>query len=192
MMSEEDQPWSQTIQVKRAAFAEAVRRFTYISCWHMNEHESAAMWSLYARDGRGVAVRSTFQRLKASLSTAPETVSIGVVKYIDYTSGYIDETNFLAPFIHKRLSFQHERELRAIILRRPEEHYEENGHTLPGPNEGGPTGMSVAVALKDLVTSVYVHPDAPTWFSALVLAVARKYDLPAPVETSKLAARPVF
>jgi len=37
-------------------FMERLRRFTYVSCWHMNEHESEAMWRLYCTGRSGVAV----------------------------------------------------------------------------------------------------------------------------------------
>lgn len=35
-----------------------IRSYTYLSCWHMNEHESAAMWAIYqSGEPRGIAVR---------------------------------------------------------------------------------------------------------------------------------------
>lgn len=44
-------------------------RTTLVSCWHMNPVESAAMWKLYARDGAGIAVRSTYARLTRCFHT---------------------------------------------------------------------------------------------------------------------------
>ncbi len=38
-------------------------RATAINCWHMADHESMAMWKLYSPDGRGVAIRSSVDRL---------------------------------------------------------------------------------------------------------------------------------
>src|SRR5205807_1589624 len=35
------------------------RRFVAISCWHMNDFESAALWDLYGRTGEAVAIQST-------------------------------------------------------------------------------------------------------------------------------------
>src|SRR5689334_19227299 len=37
-----------TMQKAREHFRE---KQAYVSCWHMNEHESAAMWKLYSRSG---------------------------------------------------------------------------------------------------------------------------------------------
>src|SRR6266496_3905331 len=31
-----------------AQWSRSMREWTMINCWHMNEHESAAMWKLYA------------------------------------------------------------------------------------------------------------------------------------------------
>jgi hypothetical protein len=45
------------------ANARRTRRACYVSCWHMSESESDAMWRLYAPTGLGVAVQSTYQRL---------------------------------------------------------------------------------------------------------------------------------
>ncbi|MBL4788227.1 MAG: hypothetical protein JKY60_03995 [Kordiimonadaceae bacterium] len=36
-------------------------RLTKVSCWHMNQHESAAMWKLYLKDGKGIAIQSTLR-----------------------------------------------------------------------------------------------------------------------------------
>src|SRR5258705_185923 len=35
-----------------------------IISWHMNEFESAAMWQLYANFDEGIAIRSTYKRLR--------------------------------------------------------------------------------------------------------------------------------
>ena len=32
-----------------AEFTRILRKWTFISCWHMNQGESAAMWKLYAK-----------------------------------------------------------------------------------------------------------------------------------------------
>ena len=42
------------------------RHCTYISCWHMNEFESEAMWKLYCPNNQGVALQTTYRKLKES------------------------------------------------------------------------------------------------------------------------------
>jgi hypothetical protein len=87
----------------------------YISAWHLNEVESAAMWSLYLRTGEGIAIRSTFKRLCDSMAADPHVIYVGLVGYLDYDTTPIPEGNMFWPFVHKRLSFEHEREVRAVI-----------------------------------------------------------------------------
>ena len=36
----------------------------FVNCWHMNDFESAAMWRLYLKSNEGIAIQSTFRRLK--------------------------------------------------------------------------------------------------------------------------------
>ena len=38
-----------------------------VSCWHINTHESAAMWKLYAKTNEAVCIQSTYKRLRAAL-----------------------------------------------------------------------------------------------------------------------------
>lgn len=96
------------------------RRFYGVNCWHMNNCESAAMWSLYVTLNEGVAIQSTYKRLVDSLSETNESVYIGKVRYIDYKTDFINSGNMFAPFLHKRRSFLHENELRAIIHKFPD------------------------------------------------------------------------
>ncbi len=46
-------------------------RFIFGNCWHMSAHESAAMWNIYAQRQAGIAIQSTFARLRESFTKAP-------------------------------------------------------------------------------------------------------------------------
>jgi hypothetical protein len=35
-----------------------------INFWHLNDHESAAMWQLYIKSNHGIAVQSTYAKLR--------------------------------------------------------------------------------------------------------------------------------
>lgn len=94
---------------------EEIRKLVFINAWHMNDVENAAMWKLYLRTNEGVAIQSTLERLKRSFdSNVEDRVFIGMVKYIEYDKTPIKESNLFHAFLHKRRSFEHERELRAI------------------------------------------------------------------------------
>jgi hypothetical protein len=95
-------------------FRQSVQSYL-ISCWHMNEHESAAMWKLYSSSNEAVCIRSTYRRLRRCL---PQCVFVGEVSYIDYETEGFSPRNVFNAIMHKRLSFAHERELRAIFWER--------------------------------------------------------------------------
>jgi hypothetical protein len=47
----------------------------------MSRYESAAIWSLYAKVGSGIAIRSTVKRLRKAI---PADVLFGMIMYVDY------------------------------------------------------------------------------------------------------------
>jgi hypothetical protein len=67
------------------------RKTTFINCWHEAQHESEAMWRLYAGwqasglDNPGsIVVITTFGKLVKSLSSL-QNVYVGRVNYIDWS-----------------------------------------------------------------------------------------------------------
>jgi hypothetical protein len=167
-----------------AKLAEWTRQWTYINCWHMNEYESAAMWKLYAQTNEAVALQSTYEKLRYCL---PEKVFVGVVHYIDYENEWLPEGNSMWPFVHKRKSFEHERELRALIQDLPQT---DKGIQTGLPNQE--FGCEVSIELNKLIEAVYVSPESPKWFLELVKNVTKKYDFNFEVHQSLLAKTPVY
>ena len=98
-----------------------LKEFVAVNCWHINRYESAAMWKLYLKSNEGIAIRSTFGRLRDSLKDEEHKIYIGKVQYIDYEKDKIPDDTSFSPFVHKRKSFEHEKELRAIIRELPKE-----------------------------------------------------------------------
>ncbi|WP_225691953.1 DUF2971 domain-containing protein [Thalassolituus sp. ST750PaO-4] len=167
-----------------ADFSKWIRGWTYINCWHANKHESAAMWDLYAKTNEAVAIETNYSKLKDAL---PENVYIGLVNYIDYDSEWLPEGNSFYPFMHKRKSFEHEKEVRAVIQELPNT---ENGIAVGKENQL--FGLDVKVNLNTLIKTVHISPTAPKWFADLVSNVASRYGLSAPVNQSLLYSEPVY
>ena len=161
-------------------------RYTAINCWHMNEHESAAMWDLYLKSDEGVAIQSTYIKLKKSL-TDDENIYLGIVKYLDYDMEYIDSGNLLSPFVHKRKSFEHEREVRALSIKWPTEEGGINFET-----ETIDFGIQVKTDLEVLIEKIYVAPNTPSWFADLVQSAVNRYGYEFEVIHSKLNDSPLF
>lgn len=133
--------------------AEELKSETFISCWHMNEHESAGMWNLYTKTNESIAIVSTYKQLKNSIQPLDENnYYIGKVNYLDYSQDNISnhKQNALSPFFHKRLSFKHEEEVRVI-----------------GYNNKANT-VVLGVNREKLINYIYINPQAPKWFFNLV------------------------
>ena len=159
-----------------------------INCWHMNRYESAAMWQIYSKGQNGIAIQSTFKRLCDSFIDSKTGIYIGKVKYIDYPSSPpISDLNAFVPFLHKRLSYKHENELRAMTLYWPSN---------PDPNNNRDIvpdkGEYVRVNLDRLIMRIYVSPDSQEWFKDLVGSTLKRYDLNKGVEQSDLTIDPVY
>ena len=151
---------------------ENMRQWTYANCWYMSDHESAAMWRLYASTNEAVAVQSTYEQLHLEL---PETCYVGEVKYIDFDRDFLDLGNYFSPFMHKRISFAHERELRALIHdSEPAEIPTGQPDTVKHDKEMRNTlsGLEINVDIHRLVKRIYVAPVAPHWFKKLIRDVS--------------------
>jgi len=152
------------------------------------------MWKLYARSNEAVAIQSTYQLLHSCL---PENTDVGQVRYIDYEQDYLAEDHEFRPYMHKRMSFEHERELRAMIYI-PSDDPNRYLSIAVKDREArvgepvGDVGRAVTVNLNALIERVYVAPTSPTWFNDLVLKVMNKYELNKPLINSALDAKPMF
>lgn len=160
-----------------------------VNSWHINDGESAAMWDLYLRDGPGLAIRSTFQRLADSFARCESEILIGSVRYIDHLSEAMppellkDGFNGLAAYMCKRKCFQHEAELRSVAI------VQEQPGSVKGFLEDG--GIYVPVDVDRLVEEIVVSPNAPKWFFSLVDSVAKKYGLAKGIRGSSMDQYPV-
>lgn len=150
------------------------RKNICISCWHCNDFESEAMWKLYSVNvTNAIAIETTYQRLYQALGEDPY-IDIGKVKYIDYRTQFSGIG--CGAFWYKRKSFEHEREVRALIR-----NHENNGK-----------GVSCPANLDILIKNVYVSPYAPEWFAEVVRDVVKKYELNKPVLYSTMADNPFY
>jgi hypothetical protein len=160
-------------------------RQAFVSCWNLSEYESAALWHVY---GRGIAIKSTFARLRDSLTTEMP-VYIGTVAYIDYAHDTFPAGNAFYPLMHKRLYFETEHELRAVVPGQTHADPEDEARWTGDPR----TGITVDVDLDLLVAAVYI---APTSGEIILLDVVHSlcaaFGLPASIRQSSLDQSPRF
>lgn len=150
---------------------------TFLNCWHMNEGESVAMWRLYSPSGMGVAMQTTFAKL---FDLTPANVFVGLVQYDDYGQADIPDYTLFDPFVHKRRSFSHENEVRAVIQ------YDHRSV------DDAPLGELVRASLTDLIDAVRVSPRAPDWHLETVQKVTKRYKLSKEVRRSEIDSTVLF
>jgi hypothetical protein len=182
-------PW---VTQAQAGVLQLNKGWSFVNCWHMNEFESPAMWKIYSTSKDSVCVQTTFARLRDVL---PEDIYLGVVNYISYDMDMIPDGNGLWPLTHKRRSFEHERELRALwsdiknmdCKGPPSDAYPDDYH--PAHDEH----VWKHVDLSVLIEKVFVSPTAKPWFLELLKKVLGRYGLNViPVRQSDLAAGPLY
>lgn len=174
-----------------------MRNWAIVTCWHAVAHESAAMWKLYAPTGGGVAIRSTVGRLRKALGAPSPPPSgffggdryhIGMIDYIDFSSANIPLVNTAAQFFRKRRSFEHEHELRALLMQWPIK-ADRSIDYVQRPNDHG---RSISVDLKVLIDEIRVAPQAPHWFSQLASKIMARYGIEVVPGQSDLDAEPLY
>ncbi|GLQ45678.1 DUF2971 domain-containing protein [Dyella lipolytica] len=177
----------QEAMAKKAITHKRVSRCVAVNCWHMNDHESAAMWKLYLKSDEGIAIRSSYRRLRDAIQHEGP-VYVGCVNYIDYQQEWFPEANLLNPFVYKRKSFEHERELRVVLpvfsAASPGREYFE----VPTIDHG----INVKVDLQVLIESVYIAPGTAKWFHDLVSSAITRYGHTFRIVQSELSQEPIW
>jgi hypothetical protein len=161
-------------------------RRTYLSCWSLGAGESVALWKSFAPGPDGVVIRSTVQTLATVFGNEAHDVLGGAVSYVDYGWDYIPDIDPVTPFYYKRLPFEYEREFRALI-QLPKTGRSETETPLPGP-----VGLTVPVAVDQLIAEVRLSPWAAEWLLPMTKGLARRYEVTARVGPSELIGHPSY
>lgn len=162
---------------------QSLSQWASINCWHVNKHESEAMWKLYRKSNEGIAIQSTYQRMIDSFHNSEPIVHVGLVSYIDYETEAYDCKNAFQTLLHKRKSYEHERELRAVA-------YDEDPDTVF--KHVDEEGIDVKVDLTRLIEAVYLDPLAPNWLEHLVGSLISRLGYNFALRSSKLLEAPCW
>jgi len=158
----------------------ANRKLTLVNCWYLSEHESDAMWQLYSTNG--IAIQTTVDNFLTAISDSQDRILLGKVKYIDYDSEGFLYLNALSNFLYKRISFEHEKEIRAVIWNTGEIKDGEDEIITQIVNHG----KYINIDLNKLIENIYVSPTAPIWFHSLMKLIIKRYNIDKPIIHSKL------
>jgi hypothetical protein len=218
------------------------RLSVFISCWHMNEYESYAMWDLYNKDGKGIAIQSTVDKIETSLDTSNKgdslNITAGKVHYLDFeseefkavpldiqglqSSSLSISIKALYIFLHKRISFSHEKEMRFLCDRSSQFNLDlPQEQLIKLPNQSDDHNLRAALAnwqkilteqldnlkknstslkvkikpenMNTLIEKVYVSPRAQGYFNeSLVKGIIKRYGLSCDVKKSDLSQDPLL
>ncbi|AAN57358.2 DUF2971 domain-containing protein [Shewanella oneidensis MR-1] len=161
------------------------RQWTYVNCWHANKYESAAMWDLYAKTEEAIAIETDYNSLAVVL---PSDAQLGLVEYIDFDTEWMPENNTTYPFVHKRKSFEHEKEVRIIVQEIPRA---KSGVGFDWEAVNDKHGISLDIDLNQLIKSIHVSPTAPKWLVDLTNTVSKTFGIDAHVKQSDLYKAPI-
>lgn len=164
---------------------------TFVSCWHISEHESHAMWKIYASFGYGIAIKTSISNLIVSLKEYRDfNVFIGQIEYKDYENDFIGVDNLFNPIFCKRRSFEHEKEVRAIIWT-PDSG--KNDILSSGVNSFEDVyGIKVPIILNQLVEAIYISPNSPFWIKEMIKSILNKYGFNIPVRQPDMMENPII
>jgi hypothetical protein len=170
----------------------ALREIILINSWHYNEYESADMWDLYSQANAGIAIQSTYRKLRDSFqNNTDDTIWIGKVNYLDFNKEWMNEWDTLEAFVIKRKYFAQENEIRAVtslpddhlgekVLSEVDKERERVNPSKPrivNPKELTDKGKYVSSELDILIENIYVSPSAEKWFKEVVESLVSKYGL---------------
>lgn len=156
------------------------REWIYVSCWHLSEFESSAMWQLYGVERNSICIFTTVEKLNNQIAhdESVDTVKLENVHYLDHATAKFS-SDPLKPFTSKALPFSFEKELRIIALNSKVD--------LTKFTTNKDNGINIKInSLSELIDKIVISPNAESWFKECVQNLCNQYGLHAPVEISSL------
>ncbi|HUH50488.1 MAG TPA: hypothetical protein VLZ11_00110 [Flavobacterium sp.] len=150
------------------------RKNVVISSWHINDHESFAMWQIFTKSKEGIAIQSTVGKIQKALALEHDFEQhIGKVNYIDYKTQHIPFDDAFFPFLYKRKSFIYEKEVRIIT---------DASHSKDEIHEG----LKIDVDVEKLISKIYIHPKSENWYKKLIFELIDRLNLDFEIGVSDL------
>ena len=116
-----------------------------------------------------------------AFSNTKEAIYISNVQYIDYDKEFMPEGNGMYLAVHKRKSFEPEREVRCINVGMPNPR-----ELIADINEKTPVGRFIDIDMEELIEEIYISPYAASYIKENVELIASKFNISAKIIQSKL------
>jgi hypothetical protein len=145
----------------------SVQSAVFINSWFEIDSRAHLRWEIHSCNYE-VAIRTTVDTLKSSLSPSLQKIYMSAVQYIDFAAASMPIGNVFLPSLHKQDRLRDEKEVRLLLL-------QTGGPTIfvPGPEQG----IEVTIDAASLIKGVLVTSQSPPWFRSLVSSIADRYSL---------------
>ncbi|MEN7431318.1 DUF2971 domain-containing protein [Chromobacterium sp. TRC.1.1.SA] len=168
---------------------EELRRLSKVSCWHRAEYESDAMWQLYAGSRKGVAIRTSVDRIRDAAKPFKlkpeygyEELWAGNVSYVDLLQKRL-RVGMMDRFWFKHMAFSWEREFRlAVSLRMAEEF----GVQVPE------LGVQVEFDITKLIDRIYLGPSLSEEDISAIRCAAKEHGLENHIRITSMLGTPRY
>ena len=160
-------------------------RFTLINCWHVNAHESDAMWSRYSDRKASIAIKTDVESLVQSfVGRYPN--ALGYIQYVDFDTDVMPAAYMDLPHWFKRIQFNADQELRVVMDETVYSHVTETTRTPDYSRDICEVGMPYRVDPSVLIREVVVAPSSDAWVVGLIRSILAKYGIEGSVVASSL------
>jgi hypothetical protein len=134
------------------------RLTAFVNCWSAQAHESHALWRVFCPSAEGVAIRSTLERLRASVG---EPIEVRKVNY--GPPGSHRRTPTRKDLItQKRPMFEYEHEYRLIFFE-------------DATQEATVKGIALDWDPETWIEAIRIHPEADNAFAETVARLVEEY-----------------
>lgn len=158
-----------------------MKRWTYLSCWRVDQDENERSWTEYTTTRESVAIRTTYRKLLEYTAT----IFCAGVEYIDYSDTWVIETHPNWPFMYKAKDCEWEQEFRVIIQRFPKAKLSfDDALYYDCAAENRNCGLIYRVDLAHFIDEVRVSPNSPDAFFQKIQRLCADYGLGDRVSTS--------
>jgi hypothetical protein len=159
-----------------------IKRWTYVSCWRVDEQERLKCWRTYLNESDGVAIKVNYRRLLERTAT----IFCAGVEYIDYDKDWVIESNPLLPFTYKQPHWSWEREFRLIIQQFPQADVSfDDALYCDCRRENRNCGINLRVDVQRLIDEIVVAPHASDEYFEEVHHLASEFGLGDRVRSSR-------
>lgn len=146
-------------------YIDAVRRNSFVSCWHINDYENKDMWKSYTSEKESIVIKSSIEKIYKALNIPNNNsfnIDIGEVEYVDFHNTTLEYKNhILDPLFYKdEEKYKFEQELRVIVWERPQNNILNTDLSNFNISKGG----SLNIDLGILIDEIYISPNSSDYF----------------------------